>query len=192
MKICLIRHGETDWNVIGRLQGREDIPLNENGMAQAKNCGLALKGGAWTAVVTSTLSRAKHTAEIIADALNIEQFHEDVDLVEADYGKASGLLADERKVRWPDGKYEGYEGWEVVRDRVCGAITKWAKKFYPNNIIIVSHGAAINAVLAELSGHEIGSGKTKLKHAGISMLICDGERLSIEYYNKSHDEVGML
>ena len=53
MKICLIRHGETDWNVIGRLQGREDIPLNENGKIQARQCGLSLKSMNWTAIITS-------------------------------------------------------------------------------------------------------------------------------------------
>jgi len=192
MKICIIRHGETDWNVIGRLQGREDIPLNENGMTQAKNCGLALESNVWTAVVTSTLSRAKQTAEIIANVLNISQFHDDVDLVECDYGKASGLTADERAVKFPDGKYEGHEGWEPLRDRVCGALTKWAEKFYPNNIIIVSHGGAINAILAELSNREIGSGKTRLKNACINMFAYKGGHFSIEYYNKSYDEIGTL
>ena len=73
MKICLIRHGETDWNVIGKLQGREDIPLNENGKIQAQYCGKALKNMVWTTIITSPLSRARQTAEIIAGVLNIHE-----------------------------------------------------------------------------------------------------------------------
>ena len=52
MEICLIRHGETDWNASGRLQGREDIPLNANGIFQAEQCGLYLKHRNWRAIIT--------------------------------------------------------------------------------------------------------------------------------------------
>ena len=189
MKICLIRHGETDWNVIGRLQGREDIPLNENGKTQAKHCGLALKSMTWTAIITSPLLRARRTAEIIADALNIQEIYDDANLVERDYGKASGLTEKERITLFPDGKYEGIENWETLRDRMCKSIIQNADKFHPNNIIIISHGSAINSILAELSNHEIGTGKTRLKNACINMLTYTGRLLSIDFYNKSHDEV---
>ena len=189
MKICLIRHGETDWNVIGRLQGREDIPLNENGKTQAKHCGMALKSMTWAAIITSPLLRARQTAEIIAGALNIQEIHDDTNLAERDYGKASGLIEEERIALFPDGKYEGIEDWEALRDRMYTSIIHNADKFHPNNIIIVSHGSAINSVLAELSGHEIGTGKTRLKNACVSMLAYTGGALCIDFYNKSHDEL---
>ena len=187
MNICLIRHGETDWNVIGRLQGREDIPLNENGKIQAKHCGLALRGMRWTAIITSPLLRARLTAEIIADILNIQKIYDDINLVERDYGKASGLTENERTILFPDGKYEGIEDWVILKNRMHNSITKNADKFYPNNIIIVSHGSAINSILAELSNHEIGTGKTRLKNASISMLTYTERLLSIKFYNKSYD-----
>ena len=189
MKICLIRHGETDWNAIGMLQGREDIPLNENGKTQAKLCGLALKSMTWAAVITSPLQRARRTAEIIADALNIQEIYDDANLVERDYGKASGLVEKERTALFPDGKYEGMEDWETLRDRMYKSIIQNAGKFYPDNIIIVSHGSAINSILAELSNHEIGTGKTPLKNACINMFTYADGMLSIEFYNKAHDEL---
>ena len=189
MNICLIRHGETDWNVIGRLQGREDIPLNENGKIQAKHCGMALKSNTWTAIITSTLLRAKQTAEIIAGVLNIQEINEDINLIERDYGKASGLTEKERVALFPDGKYEGMEHWEALRDRMYNSIIEYANKFYANNIIIVSHGSAINSILAELSNHEIGTGKTRLKNACINMLTYTGHLLSIDFFNKSYDEL---
>ena len=58
MKIYLIRHGETDWNHVNRFQGREDIELNEAGIAQAVRCGQTLQGLGIEAVYTSPLKRA--------------------------------------------------------------------------------------------------------------------------------------
>ena len=189
MKICLIRHGETDWNVIGRLQGREDIPLNENGKIQARQCGFSLKSMNWIAIITSPLLRARQTAEIIADVLDIQEIYNDANFIERDYGKASGLTEKERIVLFPDRKYEGMENWETLRDRMYKSIVQNANKFHPDNIIIISHGSAINSTLAELSNHEIGTGKTRLKNACINMLTYANGLLSIDFYNKSHDEL---
>ena len=192
MNICVIRHGETDWNTSGKLQGREDIPLNENGKLQAEHCGLALNNQKWRAVFTSPLSRAKETAVIIANVLDVHEVYEENDLVERDYGKASGLTEAERKALFPDGKYEGIEDWEMLRNRVYGTILKAADKFYPEDIIIVSHGSAINSILAELSNHEIGTGKTRLKNACVNMLEYSNQSLKIVFYNKSSEEYDFM
>ena len=66
MTIYLIRHGETDWNAALRFQGREDIPLNRAGAAQALACGRALAHSGLCAVYTSPLQRAVATGQIIA------------------------------------------------------------------------------------------------------------------------------
>jgi len=188
VNICVIRHGETDWNIIGKLQGREDIPLNQNGRSQAERCGLALNNRKWEAIFTSPLLRAKQTADIIAGILDIHDVYEDNNLVERDYGKASGLTEAERIALFPDGKYEGIEDWEALRDRVYNAIIRSADKFCPKDIIIVSHGSAINSILAKLTNHSIGTGKTRLKNACISMLEYENQMLSISFYNKASDE----
>lgn len=67
MQITLIRHGETDWNLDGRLMGRKDIPLNTHGREQAKILSEKLKTTPFVRCYTSPLSRAKETAEIICD-----------------------------------------------------------------------------------------------------------------------------
>jgi len=191
MEICLIRHGETDWNVSGRLQGREDIPLNANGISQAEQCGLNLKRGNWRAIITSPLLRARQTADVIASVLNIGPVSEDIGLIERDYGKASGLTVEERSKRFPDGKYEGIEDWNDLRDRVFGALQRNTVKFASDNIIVVSHGSAINSILAELSSHEIGTGKTHLKNACVSMLEYNDGSFKIVFYNKTAEELDL-
>ncbi|MCL2772016.1 MAG: histidine phosphatase family protein [Oscillospiraceae bacterium] len=194
MNICIVRHGETDWNNMGKWQGREDIPLNIKGVYQAGKCGLALQKRKWSAVFSSPLSRAKQTADIIAHINEISPVREESGLIERDYGKASGLTPEERKKLFPDGKYEsvgGVEDWETVKDRVYNAVLNCARKSDGGDIIIVSHGAAINSLLAHLSNHEIGSGKTILKNGCLNMLEYTNGVLKIVFYNKSADEVDL-
>ncbi|MDS8744534.1 histidine phosphatase family protein, partial [Streptococcus pneumoniae] len=69
--ICLIRHGETEWNKIGRIQGTTDVPLNEKGKLQAQACGSHLMNKAWDVIVTSPLKRAKETAAIINETMRL-------------------------------------------------------------------------------------------------------------------------
>lgn len=191
MNICIVRHGETDWNIARRLQGREDIPLNQNGIFQAEQCGLALKKREWSAIITSPLLRAKQTAECIAYLLKISEIHEDINLIERDYGKASGLYPEERNMLYPDGEYEGMEIWDAVRDRMNNALLKYANMYYDKDIIIVSHGSAINTMLAELSNHTIGTGKTRLTNACLNMFEYYNNKLKIIFYNKQADEVSL-
>ena len=63
--LYIVRHGETDWNKIGKYQGITDVPLNENGLNQAKACANALKDVTFDRILSSDLSRALVTAETI-------------------------------------------------------------------------------------------------------------------------------
>ena len=65
--IYIVRHGETDWNVLGKLQGSKDIPLNEKGIEQAKELREILKDVKFDIVFASPLQRTLKTAEIICD-----------------------------------------------------------------------------------------------------------------------------
>ena len=70
--LYIIRHGETEWNKIGRYQGITDVPLNDNGIAQAKACANALKNVHFDRILSSDLSRALVTAETIRGNRNID------------------------------------------------------------------------------------------------------------------------
>jgi uncharacterized phosphatase len=189
MKICIIRHGETDWNKKGRLQGRENIPLNEEGLRQIEGTINYLNKNIWDKIITSPLLRAKQSAEIIAKNIGIKDIYEEENLIERDYGEASGMTAEERKKAFPDGKYNGIEDFEKLQQRVVGAIMKYKDKYYGKNIIIISHGAAINSLLSYLSNNEIGTGKTVLKNACITLLKYSEEEIEIIFYNKEAVEV---
>ena len=99
MKIYLIRHGETDWNHVNRFQGREDIELNEAGIAQAVRCGQTLQGLGIEAVYTSPLKRAHCTGEEIAAQIGLSRDGVEPmqELIERDLGPFSGQLVKDKK-----------------------------------------------------------------------------------------------
>lgn len=188
-RIYLVRHGETDWVRQGRLQGREDVPLNDAGIQQSMDLVPYFAQCKGAVIVSSPLSRTMETARIIAEQAGIDEVHAEPDLIERDYGKASGLTLEERNARYPDKDFEGMEPLDALMDRVYGALLKTLARYQPRDIIIVSHGGAINAILAKVSQGEIGSGKTRLKVGCVSMLECADGQLSIAFYNQTASEL---
>ena len=175
MRIYLIRHGETDWNRINRMQGREDIPLNEDGVSQAIACGEALKGLGIAAVFTSPLKRARRTGEEIAKCIGL--YSSDVypmeNLIERDLGIFSGKCIEDRQkyfaIAASEDSKAGMELFSDVLVRMQKALVELADTGY-ESVAAVSHGAAINVLLAGLSNHAVGTGKTKLHNGGITVL----------------------
>ncbi len=113
MHLLLIRHGETDWNYVGRLQGHTDTPLNDRGIEQARI--LAARLAAEEKIDTlyaSPLLRARVTAEIIGARFQLRPLL-DERLVERSAGHLEGLTAVEVKERFPD----FFKAWRGPRDR---------------------------------------------------------------------------
>lgn len=176
MTIYLVRHGETDWNRTLRFQGREDIPLNAAGLAQAEACGRALAGRGITAVYASPLRRAAVTGEVIAQALGLAPPVRLLPaLIERDLGEYSGCFLRDRAeyFRLAAGQdAAGMEPFEAVRRRMRAALAEIAASGCPA-AAAVSHGAAINVLLADLSGGAAGTGKTRLCNGAVSILEGD-------------------
>ncbi|HEX2394094.1 MAG TPA: histidine phosphatase family protein [Bacteroidales bacterium] len=187
--ICLIRHGETDWNASGRLQGREDIELNNAGRQQAILLAGYLQKSEWDLIISSPLKRACESARIIASQLSIPDPVIINQLHERDYGEASGMLPEERRSRFPDGKFPGQEDFEDLRKRAMATISEIATRYAGKRIIVISHGAWINSVLYTLSSSEFGSFKTRLKNACINLLNFSGNTWHVIFYNKTADEL---
>lgn len=179
----MVRHGETDWNAIGMLQGRTDIPLNETGIQQAEECSEFLKTSQWDVIITSPLKRAKQTAEIInkngiLPVVEMEEF------LERDYGDAEGMTYEERISKFPDKIYPNQEEREFLNKRVIEGIEKINRRYGDNKILLVAHGAVINAILAVLSNGKIGSGKTNLINACISNIYLYQDKWQIKDFNQ--------
>lgn len=189
MNIYLIRHGETDWNLQGRLQGREDIELNETGRMQAVSSAKALKDTGVRVVLTSPLIRAVETAKIISEGLDGSDLIIDEDLIERDFGILSGMFYDRSKYFDTYGREEkSMEPFDILSKRLLNCIYKNIEKYKNQDIIMVSHGAAINALLSVLSGGDEGSGKTRLKNSCITTLTYEDSKLKISSFNLSPDE----
>ena len=85
-RFCLVRHGETEWNAVGRIQGTTDIDLNDKGRWQASMVAQALTDAGITAIYSSDLKRAANTAKIIGEQLALEP-HPVAQLRERNYGR---------------------------------------------------------------------------------------------------------
>ncbi|WP_274401420.1 histidine phosphatase family protein [Sporolactobacillus sp. CQH2019] len=182
--ICLLRHGETEWNAAGRLQGREDIPLNAKGKEQAERVGQYLQRTEFAAVFTSPLARAKETARIVNGYIGGLPMFESGDFTEKDYGLASGMTVQERDSHFPDGRIPGMEPFDQIEKRAMSGLEGIRRRFPDGLILLVAHGGLINTILALLSEGRIGTGKTKLFNTCISHIISDGSSWQIIDYNR--------
>ncbi|MGO3734929.1 MAG: histidine phosphatase family protein [Canibacter sp.] len=142
-----VRHGETDWNAAGRLQGRTDIDLNDVGRQQARVAAQQLQGQRWDAVWASPLGRTIETAEIIADVLGLPAPHTHAGLVERSYGDGEGAFVKDRK------QFVGEaERPEEVVARGLIALDDLYELHANDHLIIVSHGSFIRYMLDHITG----------------------------------------
>lgn len=182
--VCFVRHGETDWNVQGKVQGRTDIPLNEAGVQQAKLAAGHLKDGAWDVVVSSPLKRAKRTAEIIGEAIDAHGIAEMNEFVERDNGETAGMKIAEVQTLFPDRNIiPGRESDKDLQERGLKGLQLLLQQYPGKRVLVVAHGGIINAILAAVSKGEIGTGKTRLDNTGLSRLAYQGNEWIIQEVN---------
>lgn len=155
MTLAFIRHGQTDWNFARRLQGSSDIPLNDTGRRQAREAAVTLQEWTWDAVVSSPLSRARETAEIIATDLGLALGPAYPELVERDYGPWEGESSAEIMGRWPDRRYPGAEPIDDMVERCLVALARIHEDFGDKNVVIVCHGTIAKYTLIRLTGYPV-------------------------------------
>lgn len=160
-EIILIRHGETAWNAIRKLQGHLDIPLNAEGTRQAKALAAALQGEKLDAIISSDLQRALQTAGEIARLLGLST-RIDAGLRERCFGGFEGMLYSELPLRFPseyaiwrsrdpdsnfppsetDSENTG-ESIRQFQQRCITTITHYANQFKGKKIALVAHGGVL-------------------------------------------------
>ncbi len=162
-EIWLVRHGQTDWNLEGRLQGQLDVPLNETGLDQARQMAATLEGRKFSALYASDLMRARQTAEIISKVVNLPiQF--DRRLREISQGDFEGMLfsevvkqfesALEDRARNPvNSRLPGGESVAEVAERVRACMDDIACLDVKEPVLVVAHGLAIATILCQARGY---------------------------------------
>ena len=142
--LLLARHGETDWNRELRIQGSSDVELNELGRRQAQLLAQELTDVELDAIYASDLSRAQATAAAVA-ATHALEVRLDPRLRERSFGSWEGLTREDIAELPPGSRHDGESDAEV-RERVLDAVREIATAHPGEQVLIVSHGAALNTL----------------------------------------------
>jgi ribonuclease H / adenosylcobalamin/alpha-ribazole phosphatase len=160
-RLILVRHGETAMTVQGRYSGRGDVPLSEQGEAQAMAAAGRVAGISRdvTAVVSSPLTRCTRTAELIAAELGNVTVTVMPELIECDFGDWEGLTFAEVRERWPEELDRwldstavappGGESFKTVAKRVRGALATLQAAYPSGTVVVVSHVSPIKLILRD-------------------------------------------
>ena len=149
-KLLIVRHGQSEWNALGRWQGQADPPLTDVGENQAKKA--TKKLGLFDSIVSSPLQRAKNTASIISEITGIGPVTTEVGLIERDAGPWQGLTRIEIEKGWPGfldsgHRPEGYESNPDLLLRIFEVLKKISKSSKnSDSILIVSHAGIVHAL----------------------------------------------
>ena len=192
MKVYFIRHGETDWNIVKRLQGATDIPLNENGIALAKATSEGMKDISFDVIFTSPLKRAYRTAELIRGERKVEIIVDDR-IREICFGDYEGLVSKSEGYSIPDPDFKFFftktECYKTPPNgEPIASLLERTKEFLDElkvreelkdkTVLVSSHGAAVRALLSNVEKCDISNfwGKGVHKNCGVSCVeLIDGE-----------------
>lgn len=184
MRFYLLRHGQTDWNLEGRLQGHKNIPMNNNGVKQILEVAERLPKMNFKVdfIISSPLDRAKESARIVAEKIGFEgNIIYDEDFTERSFGLAEGLVWN-KEMNLDDEKYCA-ESVEDVCKRAKIAIDKY-RAYADKDILIVAHGAILSAVKHVLSKGTLGYYDSSVPIIQGNILCCEiGEKDRQNFYN---------
>jgi len=178
---ALVRHGQTDWNAERRLQGSTDIPLNDVGRGQARDAVAILAPYEWDAIVSSPLSRAAETADLIAEGLGLTVARRVPELTERSFGPAEGMQAGpELEAPRIPGGFSGAESEDEAADRGLAALEALAEDYRGQRVLVVTHGTLLRVSLSRAIGQTLAS----VDNAALNLAhhhAVDGWKL--EYFN---------
>jgi len=162
-----VRHGETDWNVEQRLQGHRDTALNARGRGQAAHCGDLLRdllvrdgrAAADCAYVSSPLTRARETMELVRTALDLDPraYQRDARLIEISFGAWEGLKLSEIEARSPHALAERERdkwGFTPPGGESYAALTKRVGDWYASvdrDTVVAAHGGVARGLIAHFN-----------------------------------------
>lgn len=187
MILYFIRHGQTDWNVQGKIQGSYDSELNENGIMQAEALGEHIRNSNinFSKIYSSKQKRAYKTAEILGKVTNIECLPYD-GLEEIDMGAWEGLSWKEVKETYPREYGEWYinrrytkipngESYNDMLERVLDALHEIIEVSKDGNVAIVTHSAVVMCLQCYITGTDFREMK-KFKPGNAGVVEIDSSR----------------
>lgn len=149
MKLYAARHGQTDWNLADRIQGRTDNPLNETGKAQALALAESMSDIKIDLIISSPMIRAMQTAQAVSNVCKAPIITDDR-LIEQHYGIyegqhrfCDGFLANKRQFAF---KYPGGESMMLVAKRVYSLLDEIKKEYPQKTIMLVCHGGVLRVL----------------------------------------------
>jgi probable phosphoglycerate mutase len=162
--ICIARHGETDWNKSGILQGWFDVPINDLGRKQAHALAAKLANANFDAIWSSPLARARETAEIVAATLQLASPACHDGLKEKHFGAIQGIpkselaeldpaMLEQILRRNPAAEFVGGESLDEFVDRVLAAFEEIGARHAGERILVVTHGWVMDVVTRHINGH---------------------------------------
>ena len=180
-RVLLARHGETEWNAKGLIQGNVDIPLSAVGRAQSEALARRLALDPPARIVSSDLSRAVETADVVARLTGIA-VEKDPALREQNLGAWEGLHFMDVRARWPEEarlfheraphfRPGGGESREEMQARVAAALERHAPRPGDGTVLVVAHGGVLSLLLYAVLGLPLASPRRfLLPNAGLTTL----------------------
>lgn len=195
-RICLVRHGETEWNAARRIQGQIDIGLNEIGLRQAEAAGRWLKAAGIVALYSSDLKRAWRTAQLIGNELGLvpEALSE---MRERRYGVFEGLTYLEAETQFPAGyaafygrnadyDFDDGESLRAVYARVTNKLIALADRHAGQTILIVLHGGVLDVINRFVRANPLEMPRDFLiPNAGISWISRRDDQWTVETWGET-------
>lgn len=194
-RFLLVRHGETDWNALHRMQGRSDIPLNDRGRAQAGFAAEALKDTKIDAIYASPLKRAMETAEIIKGGRPLVVQPAPA-LIEINLGDWEGHTPEDVDVLYP-GQYDVWrnqpgeiqlpqgENFHDVQARAYGFFQKLAEQDGDKTILLVSHMGCLSTILLQVAGLPLNDmWKHPITNCGLSEIDVENGKASVTVWGR--------
>ncbi|CAN1505357.1 phoE Broad specificity phosphatase PhoE and related phosphatases [Microbacteriaceae bacterium] len=167
----LLRHGQTDWNINFLLQGVTDIPMNQTGIEQVKLAAQAIRAEDWDVVLTSPLSRARQTAEIIASQHGYTEIIEQELLIERSFGEAEGLSHEQWRSKYSNlDVIPGGESRTQLAERSMLLLETISQELAGKRVLAISHGALIRALIAIASNNELPRDGERLGNASLNVV----------------------
>ncbi|MGI8923017.1 MAG: histidine phosphatase family protein [Fimbriimonadales bacterium] len=199
LRLLIIRHGQTSYNLEGRNQGHADIELDETGLEQAESCSVALQQESVDAVYSSDMKRTVATAEALSQKIGVQK-RSDHRLRERDYGSWEGMTRDEILER--DGEaYLAYKRDPVLQlsgggengidvfARVGYFLVELLERHASGTVAIFTHGGSGSALIAALlHGSPATADCFRLSNCGITEITFDeiGTRRMVRFDDCSH------